>query len=94
MPEGPCKKMQVLYETKKFWNFIVDSVFSQGIVIPAGLVFVFAFLCFRFYKLNFAAEETSESENNGSYKMGLNISLIMLMGTAAALYFLYLYSLW
>ena len=37
--------------------------------------------------------DTSESENNGSYKMGLNISLLMLMGTAATLCFLYLYSL-
>ena len=72
----------------------MEVVFSQGFLVLTALVLIFAFLCFRFYKLNFAAGDASESENNGSYKMGLNISLIMLMGTAAALYFLYLYSLW
>ena len=82
-----------LYSQGEFWDFFVEVVFSQGFLVSTALVLIFAFLCFRFYKLNFAAGDASESENNGSYKMGLNISLIMLMGTAAALYFLYLYSL-
>lgn len=81
------------YSEYGFWDFFVEVVFSQGFLVSASLVVIFAFLCFRFYKLNFEAVDTSESENNGSYKMGLNISLLMLMGTAATLYFLYLYSL-
>ena len=81
------------YSEYGFLDFFVEVVFSQGFLVSASLVVIFAFLCFRFYKLNFATVDTSESENNGSYKMGLNISLILLMGTAAASYFYYLYSL-
>ena len=81
------------YSEYGFLDFFVGVVFSQGFLFFTLIVVIFAFLCFRFYKLNFAAVDTSESENNGSYKMGLNISLLMLMGTAATLYFLYLYSL-
>ncbi|MDX8415112.1 hypothetical protein [Intestinicryptomonas porci] len=81
------------YSEYGFLDFFVEVVFSQGFLFFTLIVVIFAFLCFRFYKLNFTAVDTSESENNGSYKMGLNISLLMLMGTAATLYFLYLYSL-
>ncbi len=87
---------KTILENKKmrnFWNFFVETVFSQGLMISIVIVSLLAFVCFRFYKLNFSTSETSESENNGSYKMGLNIFLLILIGALTALYFYFVLSL-
>ena len=64
-------------------NWHSDGCFGAWFVGAAiaclCLACIFSFLCFRFYKLNFAAAENSEIGNNGLFKMFSNIVLFVLM---------------